>query len=311
MRRVLTLSLNPALDLGIRLSTLAPGEVNRALESSLTAAGKGNNVARVLAMQSHEVLASGFLGSDNSAAFERAFSDWGVADHFVRVAGETRINVKLSEADGRVTDINGPGARIGSADLEALVRRLDALEELDAVVIAGSLPPGISPEQLAELIAALAARQLPVWLDSSGAALVAGTAAGPALIKPNEDELAQCLGRELTDEAALIAAAREVQHDGVDNVLLSLGGDGVMWFFDGGALRARPPKVEVVSTVCAGDTLLAGALHGELSGWSRADTLRFATALSADAVRRIGVGRADSEDFAALSAAVEIEELPA
>ncbi|GHC15079.1 phosphofructokinase [Kushneria pakistanensis] len=310
MSRVLTLTLNPALDLSIRLTRLSPGSVNRSQESSLTVAGKGNNVACVLARHEHQVDVSGFLGRDNQAPFERTFQQWGVEDRFIRVAGETRVNAKISEADGRVTDINGPGALVDEAAMAQLLGDIDArCDELEAVVISGSLPPGITPEWLSALIARLGARGLPVWLDSSGEALVQGARAYPSLIKPNEHELAECVGRALADEAALLTAARELQQGGIDNVLLSMGAEGVVWLFEGGALRARPPRVEIVSTVCAGDTLLAGALHGVLKGWSREQTLRFATALSADAVRRIGVGRSDIEDFAVLCDAVHVEAL--
>lgn len=310
MSRVLTLTLNPALDLSVRLTQLMPGSVNRSQESSLTAAGKGNNVARVLARHDHQVAVSGFLGRDNQGTFERAFAQWGVEDRFIRVAGDTRVNAKLSEADGRVTDINGPGALVDEAAMAQLLDDLDArCDQFEAVVISGSLPPGITPEWLSTLIARLAAQGLPVWLDSSGEALVQGAQARPALIKPNEHELAECVGRALPDETSLLAAARELQQGGIENVLLSLGAEGVVWLFDGGALRARPPRVGIVSTVCAGDTLLAGALHGVLEGWPREKTLRFATALSADAVRRIGVGRSDVEDFTALHDAVCVEAL--
>ncbi|WP_438764220.1 1-phosphofructokinase [Kushneria sp. TE3] len=310
MSRVLTLTLNPALDLSIRLTALSPGCVNRSQESSLTPAGKGNNVAHVLARHDHQVVAGGFLGRGNQAPFERAFHEWGVEDRFIRVAGDTRVNVKLSEADGRVTDINGAGAPVDEAAMTQLLDDIEAgADNLHAVVISGSLPPGVAPQWLAALIGRLRTQGLPVWLDSSGEALMQGARARPALIKPNEHELAECVGRPLPDEAALMAAARELQRGGIENVLLSLGAEGVVWLFDGGALRARPPRVEVVSTVCAGDTLLAGTLHGVLEDWSHEKTLRFATALSADAVRRIGVGRSDVEDFAALCEAVSIEVL--
>ncbi|SPJ33864.1 1-phosphofructokinase [Kushneria phyllosphaerae] len=310
MSRVLTLTLNPALDLSIRLAELSPGSVNRSEESSMTAAGKGNNVARVLARHSHQVAVSGFLGRDNQAPFERAFHEWGAEDRFIRVAGETRVNVKLSEADGRVTDINGSGAPVDEAAMTQLLDDIEAgADNLHAVVVSGSLPPGVAPEWLSALIGRLRTQGLPVWLDSSGKALVQGTRARPVLIKPNEHELAECVGRPLPDEAALLSAARELQLGGIENVLLSLGAEGVVWLFEGGTLRARPPRVEVVSTVCAGDTLLAGTLHGVLEGWSREKTLRFATALSADAVRRIGVGRSDVEDFTALCDAVCVEAL--
>lgn len=146
MARVLCITLNPALDLAFNLDALVLGSVNRPTWAQLEAAGKGVNVARVLAGLGHDVTVSGFLGSDNDAPFQLAFAKHALADAFVRVPGETRINAKIAEQSGRVTDINGPGMPIDAKHLQALIDTLDG--ELasamppQAVVVAGSLPPG-------------------------------------------------------------------------------------------------------------------------------------------------------------------------
>ncbi|OHV13816.1 1-phosphofructokinase [Kushneria phosphatilytica] len=314
MGEVLALSLNPALDLSVALDTLTPGTVNRASESRMSAAGKGNNVARVLAALGHEVTVSGFLGRDNAGVFERAFADWGVIDEFVRVPGDTRINIKLAEQSGRVSDINAAGASISAEAWQQLEQRFDKqlARSPAAVVIAGSLPPGVVPEQLGRLIVLVRERGIPVWLDTSGEALIAGLKACPTAAKPNEHELAEWVGTALNGEAEQLAAARQLVESGIDDLFLSLGERGVCWCYrtpDGQTmmLRARPPQVRVVNTVGAGDTLLAGLLHARLSQWSGEAGLRFATALSADAVRRIGVGRSDGDDFATLCEQVRLE----
>ncbi|RKR06804.1 1-phosphofructokinase [Kushneria sinocarnis] len=316
MGMVLALSLNPALDLSVQLDTLVPGAINRASDSRMSPAGKGNNVACVLAAHGHAVTVSGFLGRDNAGVFERAFSDWGVTDAFVRVTGDTRINIKLAEQTGRVSDINAAGARVSADDWQQLERTLEARLQRSpaAVVIAGSLPPGVAPDQLGRLIGLVRAHGIPVWLDTSGEALLAGLAARPAVAKPNEHELAEWAGVPLTGEAERLAAARRLVESGLDELILSLGEHGVCWCYrdpDGqvAILRARPPRMPVVSTVGAGDTLLAGLLHARLAQWSREAGLRFATALSADAVRRVGVGRSDGEDFALLCEQVQIESV--
>ena len=110
------------------------------------AAGKGVNVAQVLADLGHQLTVSGFLGEDNLQAFETLFAKRGFVDAFIRVPGETRSNIKLAESDGRITDINGPGTawsvqrrnRRCSSDL------MQIAPGHDAVVVAGSLPQGIS-----------------------------------------------------------------------------------------------------------------------------------------------------------------------
>ncbi|MDC0707828.1 1-phosphofructokinase [Stigmatella sp. ncwal1] len=301
MARVLTLTLNPALDLALRLGEFRLGEVNRTESTRLDAAGKGINVARVLAGLGHEVTVSGLLGADNETAFVKAFADCGLRDAFIRVPGDTRINAKLSEASGRVTDLNGPGLRIPGHALEALTARVGTLVTgHEAVVISGSLPPNVTPAQLAGLITLIRERGIPVWLDTSGPALTSGLAARPSAIKPNETELAGWAGRPLETSQARLEAALKLNSEGIEDVLVSAGSDSVLWAQRGSALEATPPRVTVLSTVGAGDTLLAGALHGVLSGWPRVRTLRFATALAAESVRHVGVGDPKAEDFESL-----------
>ncbi|WP_323150315.1 PfkB family carbohydrate kinase, partial [Pseudomonas oryzihabitans] len=146
MSRILTLTLNPALDLTVQLPALKPGAVNRSEAVIVHAAGKGINVAQVLADLGHELTVSGFLGADNAGAFEALFARRGFTDAFVRVPGETRSNLKLAEAAGRITDINGPGPEVSAAAQQELLETLDRLAPgHDAVVVAGSLPRGVTP----------------------------------------------------------------------------------------------------------------------------------------------------------------------
>lgn len=310
MAKILTLTLNPALDLTVQLPLLAPGQVNRSDEMHTHAAGKGVNVAQVLADLGHQLTVSGFLGEDNLQAFETLFAKRGFTDAFVRVPGETRSNIKLAESDGRITDINGPGPRVSEAAQQALLDRLDQIAPgHDAVVVAGSLPRGVSPQWLRELIQRLKKRGLKVALDTSGEALRAGLAAGPWLIKPNTEELADALGCEVVSVDAQAEAASRLHAHGVEHVVISDGADGVNWFSVGSAMHATPPKVNVISTVGAGDSLLAGMLHGLLSADTPEQTLRTATAIAAMAVTQIGFGIGDATQLAHIEQGVRLRPL--
>ena len=307
MARILTLTLNPALDLAIRTGPLRLGAVNRTESTRLDAGGKGINVARVLAGLGHAVTVSGFLGADNETPFLRAFTACGLRDAFLRVPGETRINAKLSESDGRVTDLNGPGPGIPEHALDALSESVEwLLPALDAVAICGSLPPNVTPAQLAGLVTRIRTRRVPVWLDTSGAALVSGLAARPSGVKPNETELADWAGHPLDTPEARLQAALKLNAEGVEDVLLSAGAEGVIWAQRGNVLASSSPRVPVASTVGAGDTLLAGTLHGVLSGWPRERGLRFATALAAESVRHVGVGNPQAADFELLQEQTQV-----
>lgn len=311
MAKILTITLNPALDLTVRVPHLEPGEVNRSQALLSHAAGKGLNVAQVLADLGHSLTVSGFLGEDNQQAFNALFARRGFADAFIRVPGETRSNIKLAEDDGRVTDINGPGPHVNDLAQHALLDKLDHIAAShDAVVVAGSLPRGVSAQWLRELVLRLKALGCKVILDTSGEALKEGLRAGPWLVKPNAEELSEALGHPVSSVASQVAAATELQTLGISHVVISLGADGVNWFSRGTQpLQALPPKVRVASTVGAGDSLLAGMVHGLISGHSPEQTLRSATAIAAMAVTQIGFGISDALQLVALESGVNVRAL--
>ncbi|CRM53084.1 Tagatose-6-phosphate kinase [Pseudomonas sp. 37 R 15] len=303
MARILTLTLNPALDLTVRLARLEPGAVNRSETLITHAAGKGVNVAQVLADLGHEVSVGGFLGADNPQAFEALIASRGFGDSFIRVPGETRSNIKIAEQDGRVTDINAPGPLVSAQAQEELLKMITLVgPEFDAVVVAGSLPRGVSPQWFQALIEQLKNLGLKVALDTSGEALRAGLKAGPWMVKPNTEELAQALDNA-TD------AIRQLHQQGVEHVVVSDGAAGVSWYSSGATVQATPPKVTVASTVGAGDSLLAGMLHGLLRDEAPEQTLRRATAIAAMAVTQIGFGISDDAQLARLESGVDVRTL--
>ncbi|MFO2464936.1 1-phosphofructokinase [Pseudomonas sp. 15FMM2] len=310
MARILSLTLNPALDLTVRLARLQPGEVNRS-ETMLThAAGKGLNVAQVLADLGHQVTVGGFLGEDNPQAFEALIARRGFVDAFIRVPGETRSNIKIAEQDGRVTDINAPGPLVSEQAQQAL---LDELVRIapghDAVVVAGSLPRGVTAQWLLTLLLQLKGQGLKVALDTSGDALRAALAASPWLIKPNTVELAEALDCPTDTVTQQAQVAQRLHLQGIEHVVVSHGADGVNWFSPGTTLHATPPKVSVASTVGAGDSLLAGMLHGLLEGDQPEATLTRATAIAAMAVMQIGFGITNDAQLKRLESGVVVRPL--
>jgi len=305
--KVVTVTLNPALDLTGHLQALTTGTVNQVERSALKPAGKGVNVAKVLAELGADVTATGFLGIENEAPFCQLFDDINVLDKFVRVQGSTRINVKLVEASSQVSDINFPGVNVTAAAMAEFETMLfDLSLTHDVFVIAGSLPVGITPEMCASWIDKLQQAGKKVFFDSSNAALSAGITKQPWLIKPNDEELAHWAEGMAQVDESLTEIAEQLSSTGIANVVVSLGAEGVMWLDQAGWLQAKPPKMTVVSTVGAGDTLVAGMCWGHLNNWSKTETLRFATALSALAVTQVGVGVEDINSVQTLSKRIDI-----
>ncbi|MET0184081.1 MAG: 1-phosphofructokinase [Achromobacter sp.] len=298
MARMLTITLNPAIDMTMTVDTLVPGDVHRVRDVATHAAGKGINVAQALGDLGHTVTVTGFLGQNNAAMFEQLFARRGWQDAFIRVPGETRCNVKVVErpasGTGRNTDLNSPGFEVDATQAAQLADAVCALApDHDAIVIAGSLPRGIDAAWLIGLLARLKPLNPHVAIDTSGAALAAVLATGLWLIKPNVEELVAALRLPTHDSAAWHTAAMRLVQDGVANVVVSDGAAGVTWLTAAGGWHAVPPAVDVQSTVGAGDTLLAGMVHALTQQRPPEDTLRLAAACGTYAVTQVGFGLPD------------------
>lgn len=155
----------------------------------------------------------------------------------------------------------------------------------------------------------LRAKGKKVLFDSSNAALTAGLKASPWLVKPNDEELSQWVGKALESEDELLATGESLSETGIDNVVISRGAEGVLWLRDGKWLQSQPPRMKVVSTVGAGDTLVAGMCWAELNQWDREVSLSFATALSALAVTQVNVGVEDIAHVEALQREIIVKQL--
>lgn len=295
MAKIATITLNAAYDLVGRLQRIELGEVNQVETLGIFPAGKGINVAKVLHDLGVDVAVGGFLGEDNVGDFEHLFQSLGLEDKFQRVSGKTRINVKITETEADVTDLNFVGYQISSEDWSQFVENsLDYCKNFEFVAVCGSLPRGVSPQQFADWLSQLSQNGVKVVLDSSNAALTAGLQAKPWLVKPNHRELEAWVGHSLPTLADIIAAAKQLKTQGIANVIISMGANGSLWINDEAIIQAQPPKCEnVVSTVGAGDSMVAGLIYGLSKGLSQQDTLAFASAVSAFAVSQSNVGVSD------------------
>jgi 1-phosphofructokinase len=285
---IVTVTLNPAIDQTVFLERLIVGSVNRTHRHHRQAGGKGVNVSAMLGDYGIPSTATGFLGGSNPRLFEDLFKSRGVRDEFIRVPGETRTGIKIiDETTRETTDINFPGLEPGFTEVKALEQRLRALVSPGRwFVLSGSLPAGISLHFFEEMLALLKCGGAKVAADTSGDALRVAIGGGADLVKPNEHELAELLGRPLPDFAARLEAASALQKK-VPHVILSLGGEGAFFLTPDAALTASAAPVKVVSTVGAGDSLLAGYLAGLVTGQPAAERARLATVFAWSALEDI------------------------
>jgi 1-phosphofructokinase len=288
--QVVTITLNPAIDRTVTISNFAAGAVNRVESVRSHPGGKGVNVASALADHGHGVAVTGFLGRSNAGAFEELFSQKKIADHFVRIAGQTRIGIKITDpVRAETTDINFPGPAPTSEELSMLRWQIATLEA-EWFVVAGSLPPGVDPKIYREIIASLRQTGRKVLLDTSGEAFSLALEAGPTVVKPNIHEFEAFIGYPLSNEQEVVAAARTLIDRGIELVVISMGKEGACFITATESVMARPPEIEVKSTVGAGDAMVAGILSGQLEKISLGECARLATAFSIDSLSRLESG---------------------
>jgi 1-phosphofructokinase len=289
---IVTLTANPSADRAVVLpAELVPGEVQRAVSSREDAGGKGVNVARVVTAAGAPARAVVPVNAHDP--YRLLLEDTGIALDLVEVAGRARANLTITDPAGETTKLNLPGAELSAGEVSALVEGVVAAAEgATWLVLAGSLPPGVPASFYADLIVAVRDRwgaDAPlVAVDASGAALAAVVDGGrPDLIKPNHEELAELVGEDASsDDDVLAAAARRAQAlvpGRVASALVTLGADGALLFSADGAWRGRAPKIQVASTVGAGDSSLAGYLLAALEGASAPDRLARSIAYGAAA----------------------------
>ena len=248
------LCMSPAIDATVRLPS-APkgeGEIFKDVVEEENVGGKAVNVARWLAIRGAEVACGGLLGEDNDRPFVKELAKYAIGDRFVRVPGATRRNEMIVWPGGSV--------KLNRAAFPGLaaVPSLDSLLSLlsfsspAVAILSGSLPPVVPKDFYASAVVRLKSLGFTVVLDASGAALVEGIKAHPDVIKPNAEECEPLVGF-VPKAPGEFAKATDILREKVAHVIISDGGAGA--WFDGDFVAA--PKVDVVDTTAAGDTLLA------------------------------------------------------
>ncbi|WP_370675772.1 1-phosphofructokinase [Pleomorphomonas sp. PLEO] len=315
MKPIVTITLNPAVDLTIEVGGLVQGGVNRAERAQLNAGGKGVNVAGCAADWGVPVTATGVLGRGNDGAFVELFAIKGIADRFIRITGDTRTNIKIADTtSGETTDLNTPGLVVDAECLKRVTAAaLNAAKTGAIVVIGGSLPAGIAPDALVSLVATLNDAGATVVADTSGAPLKALLAAKgkllPFAVKPNRHELEELVGRPLPNLDALVGAAQDIVLSGVRLVVVSRGEEGALFVTADEKLTARLPVIEALSTVGAGDAMVAGITTALAEDKPVEAIARQAVAFAAAKLARVGPHLPERTVVSALAERAEITRL--
>lgn len=261
---IYTITFNPALDYFITVENLQVGRVNRTAAEYMYPGGKGINVSIVLQNLGMESRALGFVAGFTGDEIERRLREQGCRTDFIHIPeGMSRINVKLRA--GEETDINGMGPTITPPLIDELLRKLDRLGEGDVLVLAGSIPQTVSDNIYQEIMERLEGRGVLIVVDATKDLLRNVLPLHPFLVKPNNHELAEMLGAEISGKDDVIRCGQEVQKMGGRNVLVSMAGDGAVLLTETGEVYiSEAHQGRAVNSVGAGDSMVAGFINGYL-----------------------------------------------
>jgi tagatose 6-phosphate kinase len=311
---ILVVALNPALDVTHHVPGVDWSGVNRPTEVRAQAGGKGLNVARILRAIGAEVQVIGLAGGIIGDKVKSELGELGVPTAFTPISRDTRMTfavVDTVRSDAAL--FNEPGPCVGQdeyAEFRSMYEQ--ELAGSQAVVLSGSLPPGLPAGAYAELGALAESTGVPAVLDTHGEPLLLGAAARPAIVKPNLAELEALVGRSLStaggaDKGAVAVAARELRAAGPHAVVVTLGADGLWAATDEGTWQAVPPADVCGNPTGAGDAVAAGLAHGLVLGRPWDERLRHAVALGAASVAAPVAGEFSHADYAEALEAVAVK----
>lgn len=300
---IITLTLNPAFDIHATLAEFRAGHENLADRVTRDIGGKGINISRALTENSIKNQALVVLGDENSSEFREGLTREGLDFVEIIKPGRIRENITVHPTNDKETRLSFKGFECDEALLAEVEERLGDVEG-KIVTFTGSLPSGIDSKVAEAFLIDLKSRGALLVIDSKSISLEALRRIKPWLIKPNDEELEAYLGK--LDEDGMIKAAKALHDDGIFYVLISLGANGSILVSDSGVFRAKPPKLDAVSTIGAGDSMIAGFVAAAALGMDDESMLRLGSAFGSAACLREGTNPPLASDISRLSAEIEI-----
>lgn len=277
--------MNPAIDKTGYIEEFELNKLNRLEDVYLTIGGKGINVSRTLESLGYKSKCISFLPKENGAFLKQELQQALVEECLIEVEGRVRTNMKIV-SQGALTEINESGFEVNSLILDTLSKTInESVQEEDILVISGSVPKGTPKDYYQKLIHKMKEMKVKTLLDADGELFKEGLKALPTIIKPNVYELCQYFGLDETiSEKEIITYASKWIHDGIELVVVSMGEQGSLYISNELILKAHPLKLDVASSVGAGDALVAAIAYAYEHDYKLKKLAQLAAATSSAAV---------------------------
>lgn len=304
---ILTLTLNPAIDLTLSTDRIVYDDRSWILAESEHAGGKGINAAQVIHAYGGDVHAISTIGGATGKRFAELVEESRIPVTLIPVQGETRWNFAATDEQGLTIKLDHEGTPLSGEELASIDRAVgEKLPHASWLMLTGSLPPGVPPEFYARLIAESHRHKVPVLFDSSGEALRLGLAAKPSVAKPNRPEAERLLDRTILSQSQAASAAQEMRQMGAERLILSMGSQGAIAAWEEGLLRAVPPAVQTGCPLGAGDVLAATCVWALSRNLSFPEAFGWATAAATVSAAKPGITFGPLEEVEQMRQRIEV-----
>ncbi len=302
MQKIITLTLNPALDKSIEVPELVPEKKLRCRNTKIEAGGGGVNVSRALHKLGGSSKAVYLSGGFTGKQFEKILAEEGVVSVALPIAGDTRENfIVVDTQSNQQYRFGMEGPSINGSEWQQALDCIATQEKMDYIVASGSLPPGVPDDFFGRLASIAKKKNAKLIVDTSGEALQHAVKEGLFMIKPNLEELGTLYGKKtLTGDEVVSAAKSIINSGGCEVMVISMGKKGAILVTADKDVQVAPPAVEVNSTVGAGDSMVAGMVMALLNHWDWEAVLRYGVAAGTSATMNHGTElckKADTDDL--------------
>ena len=251
-----TITLNPAIDMLTKVENFELGKLNRTGESDYVIGGKGINISLLLNNIGKESKALGFIAGFTGNFIKEELKKKGIKSNFVETRGFTRINIKLTTE--QETEINSQSSKVAKENIKEFFDTLEELSDNDTVFLSGNIIPGMDSDDFAAIAKKVREKGAKLVVDSNKDMVLDTLKYKPFIIKPNEFELGEMFGVKISNTEEIAKYAKKLQEMGAENVLVSRGSKGAILFTnEGDVFTANTAMGKVISTIAAGDSMLA------------------------------------------------------
>ena len=251
-----TITLNPAIDMLTKVENFELGKLNRTGESDYVIGGKGINISLLLNNIGKESKALGFIAGFTGNFIKEELKKKGIKSNFVETRGFTRINIKLTTE--QETEINSQSSKVAKENIKEFFDTLEELSDNDTVFLSGNIIPGMDSDDFAAIAKKVREKGAKLVVDSNKDMVLDTLKYKPFIIKPNEFELGEMFGVKISNTEEIAKYAKKLQEMGAENVLVSRGSKGAILFTnEGDVFTANTATGKVISTIAAGDSMLA------------------------------------------------------